>query len=74
MGFSMPLKIRFVEVGRNKKSWETEVPEGDRALPAILKSVQKSGALMSRGIEVVADGAEGRIYAGARCVGRFEIS
>ncbi len=50
--------IRFSEVGHDKKSWEAEIPMIDGALDgaAMLKSIRKSGALMSREVECTEDG------------------
>ena len=59
-------KVRFTEVGRNKKTWEAEC-KGELTESWLYKQAKK--ALMSKGIEF---GANGAIYAGFREVGRFE--
>lgn len=66
--------IRFIEVGRSKRTWEEPLK---RLTPdTIAMLVAKSGALKSRGIEIDLniDTMSGSIYAGMRTVGRFEIA
>jgi len=60
-------KVRFIEVGRNKMSWEAEC-KGEPTYNWLHKQVKK--VLGSRGIDFSNDG---QIYAGLRPVGRFEI-
>ena len=62
--------LRFLDVGRTKRTWEARLPlDGD----AIVRHVAKSGALMSRCIEIDYDDETGTgvITAGFRVVGRI---
>lgn len=61
------MKVRFIEVGRNKKSWEAEY---DGELNYNWLYMQAKKALMSSDIDFSDDG---KIYAGFRNVGRFEV-
>lgn len=68
------MKIQFKEVGRNKKTWTAEVNELSES--ALLREIKKSGALMSRGVDVVLDDGDTSgliIVGGWRTVGTFEI-
>lgn len=64
------MRIEFKNVGRDKRSW-TETIEQQPTGPIIEKLVRKSGSLMSRNIFIDID--EGKIYAGFRTVGHFEL-
>ncbi len=69
-----PLRsVAFFEVGRDKKSW---VESMRVTHAAIVKSIRKRRALISRDIEVEfhEDGSSGNIYAGTRPVGRFTVT
>jgi len=71
MKSNIKYKVKFIEVGRDKKSWEITMPTlcGD----TMIKSVRKSGALMSFEIDVECyHGGTGWIYAGMRNVGKIE--
>ncbi len=72
-GLGRALKVRFVEVGRQKKTWTVEMTEADLTEKRILREIRKSGALMSQNIEFVIQGDHGRIYAGMHSVGGIEI-
>ncbi len=67
------MKVRFEEVGRQKKSWTAEVEEKDLTHSWLVRQVRKSGALMSQGIECIVEGNHGRIYAGMHGVGSIHI-
>lgn len=61
--------VRFIEVGRNKKTWEAECA-GEPDYKFLNGQVRKNGALMSSFLDFDDDGA---IRAGLRTVGRFEV-
>lgn len=62
------MRIRFVDVGRDKMTWEAECRELTHIW--LLKQVLAKRALISRDIEFDDDG---NIWVGGvRCVGRFE--
>lgn len=67
----MKVRVRFLDVGRDHKSWEAEVPGGELMLPAIAKEVTRSGALLTKVVGIILNGSDGEIYAGTRCVGLF---
>lgn len=69
------MRIRFVDVGRDRKTWEAELPGRREPIEEIYSAVVKAKVLKSRGVEVVAndDGVSGVILAGAHKVGRFEV-
>ncbi len=67
------MKIRFSNVGRDKKTWEDEIPldsEGYLAERQMYASVKRQSALMSADIDF---SDSGEIYAGGRNVGKWEI-
>mgnify|MGYP001126787708 CR=1 FL=1 len=68
----MMFTVKFINIGRNKYSWEKHL---DEINPEIIEhEIRKSGSLMSRNIEVVfQDFSKGMIFAGMYCVGRFEV-
>ncbi len=61
------MKVKFIDVGRNKKSWEAEC-KGQLTFDWLYSQAKK--ALMSSDIDFTDDGS---ILAGFRTVGRFEI-
>ena len=66
-------KVQFIKVGRGKRTWTSEM---QKVTPNLLADeVARSGALMSRDIEVEwdIDTMKGKIYAGFHSVGTFEI-
>ena len=63
------MKVRFIEVGREKKSWEAEC-RGELTYDFLIGEVRKNNALYSSDVGFYEDGA---IRAGFRTVGRFEI-
>lgn len=65
--------IKFIDVGRRKKSWtlETErIKDGE-----IFSSIKKNGGLISKGIDFDLDEETGTgvIFAGERAVGKILI-
>lgn len=62
------MKVKFIDVGRNKRSWDADLKPIDTE---IVRHIKKAGVLMSRDIEV--DLESGAIFAGMRLVGRFEL-
>ena len=66
--------VRFIEVGRLKKTWAAAIPtdiNGCLDGLAMIKSIKKHKALGSRDIDF---GDDGGIYVGGfRLVGRFEV-
>jgi len=67
------MKIKFIGIGRNKLSWETELPNA--AEITICREVEAKRALMSRDIQAIHDNEtnSGRIYAGMRPVGTYQV-
>lgn len=67
------MKIKFIKVGRGKKTWTAEVAGFDQAY--MEEAVHRSGALSSRNISFSdTDGNdEGTIFAGLHSVGTFKI-
>ena len=65
--------IKFIDVGRDKKTWEEDIPLDDGLLDgvAMVKAIRRKRALLSRGIECSDDGL---IFAGERAVGRWIVS
>ena len=59
--------VKFIEVGRNKRSWESEC-KGELNYNWLYKEAKK--ALMSSEIDFSDNGI---IFAGFRNVGRFEV-
>lgn len=68
------MTIHFLNVGRDKKSWNAEVPDlSDRTL---INQIRRQGALMSRDIDFNWNNADdgGVIYVGMfRNVGKFSV-
>lgn len=65
--------VRFVDVGADKKNWTAMIPIDDGLLSerAMIQSIRKNNALMSRVVDV---GENGGIYVGGwRCVGKWEF-
>lgn len=60
-------KVKFIAVGRNKKTWEEEI--ADPSPDFLEAAVMMAGVLMSRDITC----EDGVIFAGLRPVGRYEI-
>jgi len=61
--------VKFTEVGRDKKSWVKLI----KTLPTdcdLINEIKRSQALASSNIDV----ADGFIFAGVRCVGKYEIT
>lgn len=70
------MKVDFIDVGRDKKSWSAEYKVGDDFSQWWIRQIRKHGALMSRDIEFVCSNAEGSkvtILAGFRPVGTIVI-
>ena len=71
---SETLLVKFMEVGRNKVSWEERItrPATDEKLVA---AVKKKKVLASRGVDVDSGDSDygGFVLAGGRAVGRFLI-
>ena len=71
------VRVRFVDIGRNKQTWEVDVkaqPAGD--LPderSLLRALHARGALRSRDLDVSVDGSSGLCFAGMHTVGRWEV-
>lgn len=63
------MKVRFINVGKDKKSWEAET-DGELSYNWLYGQVKKHSALFSSGIDFYEDGS---ITAGFRTVGRFEV-
>lgn len=61
------MKVKFIDVGRNKKSWEAEC-DGELNYNWLYSQAKK--ALMSSDIDFSDDGT---IFAGFRSVGKFEV-
>lgn len=68
------MTVEFIDVGRDKRSW-TETIEGKDLYFEIERVVRRSGAIMSRGIdvEIEEDGTGKIIVGGFRTVGTFKI-
>lgn len=70
------MKIAFKDVGRGKRNWTAEIDttqDREDVSYDLASEVLKSGALLSRGIEVSLsdDKSEGTVFAGFRPVGTF---
>ena len=67
------VKLRFIDVGRNKQCWDAEVC--DPLESGIIKSIKKHGQLMSKYIEFTLDldTGKGSIFAGLHIVGKIEV-
>lgn len=66
------MKVKFIEVGRNKLSWEAECKTPDYEF--LYKQVKTHGCVMSQDIDFVEVGVGvGRIYAGFRPIGMYEF-
>lgn len=65
------IAVRFIEVGRDKKTFTADVAaqHGMPTYNGMVLAIRKRHALLSRDIEF---GDGGEIYAGIRVVGRFE--
>ena len=61
-------RIRFIEVGRNKLTWEEDLKNIDES--SLVRAIQRKGALMSQDISV--EGSD-IIVGGLRTVGRTEL-
>lgn len=70
---TLKTRVRFIDVGSNNKTWEADIPLLDGVLcgDSMLRSIRKSGALMSRIIDVENDGDI--TVGGWRVVGRWEV-
>lgn len=70
----MPIVIDFIDVGRSDRSW-TESFSNPPSYRAILKSIKKHHALMSRNVDFSLDleTGEGLIFAGMRSVGKMRV-
>lgn len=62
------MRIKFIEVGRYKTSWDAELEPLDTE---IIRHIRKKKVLASKWFDVDMD--SGAILAGMRCVGRFEL-
>ena len=59
------ITVRFKNVGRNNRTWEAQLPPNDTG--ALIDEARKE--LISRGVDCF----DGRVYAGMRHVGDYEI-
>lgn len=68
------MTVNFIDVGRDKRSWSATI-KGNDILGEIASAVRKSGAIMSRSldIELDEDGVGEIIIGGFRTVGMFKI-
>ena len=67
-------RVRFENVGRDRKTWEVELCEID--YPSLYQAVKKKKALASKEIDfdwIGNDDTKGIVLAGGREVGRFTI-
>lgn len=68
-------KVKFTRVGRDKHSWEAELP--DSSLNSISKEARRGGKLMSSDVDAEFDAnseTQGLIIVGGwRPVGEFEV-
>jgi hypothetical protein len=67
--------VRFINIGRQKKAWFTDLNlSGNTAVNELLIAREARRALVSKDVEAVyEDETHGVIYAGVHCVGAFEI-
>lgn len=68
------MKVRFIEVGRDKATFETELPSVTER--ALTKALRSGARIASRGIEFGLDEdslASGPVIAGMRIIGRWEV-
>ncbi|MDF2815719.1 MAG: hypothetical protein K0Q81_1919 [Paenibacillus sp.] len=63
------MQVKFIDVGRNNKSWEAEC-NGELTYKFLYGQVKKNGDVVSSGLDFTDDGA---ILAGFRTIGRFEV-
>ena len=69
----MKYQVKFLEVGRNKKTWTKDYADFPSEAQ-LLREVRKSNALTSSGIDVELIGNAGSIWVGGfRKVGSVEI-
>lgn len=66
------VRVKFIDVGRDKQSWEATLP---RTQAAFVRSIRAHSALLSRDVWVDMDGGNtGEIVVGGfRVVGKVEI-
>jgi|HigsolmetaAR204D_1030405.scaffolds.fasta_scaffold00166_71 hypothetical protein len=62
-------KVRFINVGRDSKSWEAHC-DGEVTYDFLIGEVRRNQALASSFVDFYEDGA---IRVGGRTVGRFEV-
>lgn len=73
------MKIKFIDVGRNKVTWESECPVNsvyELEYDWLFSQVKNRGGVMSNDIEFLLEKAsetEGIITAGFHTIGKFEI-
>ena len=60
------MKVKFIDVGRDSRTWEAELP--DKSVETL--SEEASKALMSSDVCCT----NGTVYAGFRPVGKYEIT
>lgn len=66
------IKVRFESVGRDKRTWETEIRE--LSYPCLYQAIRKRKALASKEIDFEwIDDNTAQIFAGSREVGTFKI-
>lgn len=63
------MRVKFIDVGRDKKSWEAET-DGELTYSWLFGQVKKRGSLLSSGIDFYEDGSITSVF---RTVGRYEI-
>ena len=66
-------RVRFIEVGRTKRTWERTFPGPELDADAVAR--EAGTALKSRGVDVTIDldTGTGLVFAGAHTVGRLEV-
>ena len=64
------LKVKFIDVGRYKRTWEAAC-KGEITHSWLYKQVKKNATIMSKGIDFTESGAI--LVGGVRVVGRYEI-
>lgn len=72
------MKIKFIEVGRMKRTWESECPAknvDELDYNWMYSQVKKNGLVMSSDLDffVNEDGKSGTITAGFYTIGKFQI-
>jgi hypothetical protein len=74
----MTVRIRFEDVGRDRRTWEQEFTtdgDGDLSGPALIGAIRKRGGVVSRDVDFLAgdDGDMTIVVGGFRPVGKWRI-